>query len=543
MSTSRGLWSRIATALWPSASSETNQTPRERSIQAEIEAASREAYRWARVDRRTQHYQPAALSGDAAIWESHDLMNRRIRDQVINTAQAKRIVDELTNLVVGTGIQTFSAPFDPWMDITAIDMGELDDDLRFALEADDWYQDWYGSADQFDAMGKLSGPDMQRLAFSECVQVGDAIILRCQRNDPNRIVPLCYQIIEREQLDTTKDRPASRGRNKIVNGVEVDANSREVAFHIYDAHPYDTFASFAGTTKSTRVPANRVIHLFAFRRPSQTVGASWLDAIGQSSFDRDKFIGAELQSAAKAALLALIAKRLNPNTGTLGLETDEDSETDAYGNEEVKMGSSPVAVEIGVDEEVEMVESTRPTNTANNFVDILDHDIAGGSGLSYYTLTGRFDKTNYTGFRGAMMVEDAHIRPLQNWFGVRYVLPIRREFNRQAAGSGLYRSLTARQFANELRRYQRFDAIGAGRQPLDPDQEADAATSRIRTGTSTLKIECARAGLHWIRVLRQRAIEDRIAKTLGVTLDFSKGEGAKKTDKNQTAAGVGANNG
>lgn len=487
---------------------------------------SRAAYRWGRIDRRTEHFQPSGRSGDAAIYESHDLMHRRVRNEIINNAQAKRIIEALTDLTIGTGMQTFSAPFDPWMDLTQVDLAALDEGLRFALEADDLFEEWFNEPSQFDAAGKLSGPDMQRLAFSECATVGDALILRVQRSEPGRIVPLCYQILEREQLDTSVDQPAGAGQNKIVNGVEVDAAGREVAFHLFDAHPHDDFSPFASMTKSRRVPASRVIHLYLFRRPSQTVGATWLDAIGQSSFDRDKFIGTELQSAAKGALLALIAKREHPHSGTLGLETDED-DTDEYGNEEVRLGSSPLAVEIGKDEEVEMVESKRPTATANNFIDILDHDIAGGGGVSFYTLTGRFEKSNYTGFRGAMLVEDGHIRPLQNWFAGRQALPIRKEFNAQAAAAGLYQNVTAAEFLRDMRRYQRFDAIGSGRQLLDPATETDAAASRLRIGLTTLKLECARLGLHWIKVLRQLAIEGRLAQALGVTLDFSKGEGGK----------------
>ena len=489
-------------------------------------SASREAYRWGRIDRRTEHFQPNGRSGDAAIYESHELMNRRVRSEIINNSQAKRIIQALTDLAIGTGVQTFSSPFDPWMDLREVNVNALDEGLRFALEADDLFEEWFLEPAQFDAGGKLSGPDMQRLAFSECASVGDALILRCQRNEPGRIVPLCYQILEREQLDTSVDRPSKPGQNKIVNGVEVDAAGREVAFHLFDAHPHDAFAPFSAMTKSRRVPASRVIHLYMFRRPSQTVGATWLDAIGQSSFDRDKFIGTELQSAAKAALLALVAKREHPNAGTLGLETEDDN-TDEYGNEEVRLGSSPIAVEIGTEESVEMIESSRPTSTANNFIDILDHDIAGGGGISYYTLTGRFEKSNYTGFRGALLVEDAHIRPLQNWFGARQVLPIRREFNAIAAGSGLFKNVSAAEFLKDQRRYQRFDAIGSGRQLLDPQVETEAAAARLRTGLTTLKLECARLGLHWIKVLRQLAIEGRFATALGVTLDFSKGEGGK----------------
>ena len=490
------------------------------------QSSGREAYRWGRVDRRTEHFQPAARSGDAAIWESQELMNRRVRDQILNNAQAKRIIEALTDLAIGTGIQTFSSPFDPWMDLTRIDMAQLDDSLRFALEADDLFEEWFLEPTQFDASGKLSGPDMQRLAFSECASVGDSLIMRCQCNEPGRIVPLCYQILEREQLDTTVDRPATPGKNRIVNGVEVNAAGREVAFWLFDSHPNDTFSPFASSTKSQRIPASRVIHLYLFRRPSQTVGATWLDAIGQSSFDRDKFIHSEIQSAAKAALLALIAHREHPHLGTLGLETGDDG-TDEYGNEEVRLGSSPIAIEVGTNEKVEMVESARPTSTANNFIDILDHDIAGGGGISYYTLTGRFEKSNYTGFRGALLVEDAHMRPLQNWFSSRQTLPIRRQFNAMAAASGLYKNLTAAEFVRDQRRWQRFDAIGAGRQLLDPAAETDAAAARLRIGLTTLKLECARLGLHWIKVLRQLAIEGRFATALGVTLDFSKGEGGK----------------
>lgn len=516
-------------------------TPAEQASRQQLESAAREYYRWARRDRRTSHFQPDAMSGDAAIYESHDLMHRRVRSETVNNSQIKKIVESLTDLIVGTGIQTFSSPFDPWMiDLSAasleesINLASLSEGLRFALEADDWFEEWYMDPKQFDAAGKLSGADMQRLAMSECVQVGSVLLLRCQRNEPGRITPLCYQIIERDQLDIDKDRPAAPNQNKIVNGVEVDSFGREVAFHIYDAHPHDQFTPFSGTFKSSRVPASRVIHLFMFRRPSQTVGATWMDAVGQNSFDRDKFIGSEIAAAAKAALLTLIAKRENPNTGNLGLEDGEESDSDIYGNEEVRLGSSPIAVEVGIEEDVKMIESVRPNDTANNFVNILDHDAAAGGGVSYYQLTGRFDDTNYTGFRGALLSEDMHIRPLQGWFSRQVVLPIRRQFNLQAAAAGLYSTITPEEFRRETRRYQRFDAISSGRQLLDIKEETEGALAKLRGGLTTLKIECAREGLHWIKVLFQKAIEARVTSAIGLTLDHSKGEGGKVEQKQET---------
>lgn len=486
-----------------------------------LEARTREAYRLGRIDTRTKDWQPDAISGDAAIAESHLLMNSRVRDLSINNGQVKKAAETLTDIVIGGGVQAFANPIAPGRELD-LDLAEFD----FALESDDLFEEWAGDPDQFDVEGKRSWWDFQRLAFSENVLVGDALLLRVQRKAAGRIVPLCYQILEREQLDTSKDRPASDSQNKIVNGVELDAYNRPVAYHLFDAHPFDTSASGSASWKSRPVDARRVLHLFLFRRPSQSVGATWLHALGQTALDRDKFIGSELQSAAKAALLALLVKRRNPTKGTLGLSDGTDDE-DEYENEEIKLGSSPLAAELHTDESVEMVESQRPNPNAQSFIDLVDHDGAGAAGLSYYRFTGRYEKTSYTAVRGAHLDDDGHVKPLQQWFAGRLVLPVRRTFNAQAAGLGLYKSVSSAAFLAELRRYQRFDLIGSGRELLDPEGETEAALSKLRGGLTTLKIECAKRGLHWIRVLRQISLENRVAELLGVALDHTKGQGGQ----------------
>ena len=110
---------------------------------------------------------------------------------------------------------------------------------------------------------------------------------------------------------------------------------------------------------------------------------------------------------------------------------------------------------------------------------------------------------------------------------------MRREFNSLAVGSGLIDSVPIGEFNRHRDRYERFDAIGAGRDLLDPGKETDAAMSRLRGGLSTLKLECAKRGLHWIKVLMQQAVELRIAKMYGVPLDWSKGNGGNATQQGQ----------
>jgi lambda family phage portal protein len=492
----------------------------------QILAASREAYRWGRNDRRTQHFQPPWRSGDAAIYESQDLMGRRVRNQAINEPQIKRIRDAFEDLVVGPGVQTFADPFEPTLDLTDLSEETLDPLLAYALESDDLFDEWFLDPLQFDAAGKRSGPDVQRMAMGECVERGGILLVRTggAKGAP---IPLAYQIIEYDQLDLTLDRPAGADQNKIISGIELDAQEREVAYHIYDDHPFDDFSTGNAAGKSSRVRADRVIHLCLFRRPSQSLGVNFVHACAQPSFDRDKFVGAEIQTAAKAALVLLVHYMKNLKAGgNLGLLDDGDG-TDDFGNEELKLGGSPVAFRVGADDKVELHENVRPTASADSFIGILDHDIAAAAGLSYYTLSGRYDKTNFTSLRGALLAEDSHFRPLQNWFARKVALPIRREFQRLAIGLGQLKSVSAKQFAAHPRRYNQFDALGAGRDLLDPEAETNAAAGKLRACLTTLKLECARRGLHWIRVLRQVALENRLLSILDIALDLSKGQGGQ----------------
>lgn len=523
----------------------------------ELLAQSWEAYRLARRDRPREHNQPFAFSGDAAIRGSHDLMNRRVRDLVRNTAQGKRIRSAFQNLIVGTGFQTFSWPFAPHelfeivTELESIEAGELGPRLQFALESDDLFEEWSSSPEQFDSEGRLSRMEMERMAVGESVTTGNALIIRTFRDDGG-IVPLSYQLIEREQLDESQDRPASDGKNKIVGGIEFDRRNRAVAYYIFTDHPHEFFSGSAssnfqglgGVTPQSlgagrmRIPANRVIDLCLWDRPSSSLGVSWYDAIGQTTWDRDSFMDSEIRAAALNASFAFVAKLADAEKyGAWGF-SDGNEDTDEFGNREFKLGHSPFAAVLGMDESLEMVDSSRPNKDAPVFIRQLDYDQSSGVGLSFQTFTGNYENNPFSATRGAKLDEELHINPLQKWFGIHVAIRIRREFNAVAASMGRIRSITPSQFRANVRTYQRFDAIGNGRDLLDPYKEGEARTARLRTGISTFKEECAKRNQHWIRVLMQLAIEKKVTKLFGVDLDFSKGgsSGSAQQDQAQEIA-------
>lgn len=520
----------------------------------EVLAESFEAYKLARRDRPREHNQPHAYSGDAAIMSSHGLMNRRVRDLVRNTAQGKRVRQAFQDLIVGTGFQTFAWPFAPSemfqlaTELQRVDDGEIGPRLQYALESDDLYEEWSSDPGQFDIEGRLSRMEMERMAVGEAVTTGNALIVRCFR-PKYKIVPLCYQILEREQLDESMDRDASETNNKILNGIEFDRDNRAVAYHVCLDHPHEFFgmhgSSFLGNNGITatgvgvrrlRIPAERVIDLAAWDRPSSSVGASWYDSTGQTTWDRDNYMGSEIRSAAVDAAFAFVAKLANGEKyGAWGFSDGTDDEDDD-GNRMFKVGQSPVAATIGKDESLEMVRSARPNKDAPAFLQLLDRDQAAGLGLSYYTLTGDYAATNFTSTRAAKMDEDLHIGPLKSWFAIHVAIRMRREFNAVAAAGGQFKSLRPAEFAANTRTYQRFDAIGNGRDLLDPYKEGEARTARLRTGISTFKEECARRGQHWIKVLMQLAIEKQVRRMFGVEIDITKPGSGPNTSSDESNA-------
>jgi len=510
-----------------------------------------EAYRLARRDRPREHNQPHAYSGDAAIMGSHDLMNRRTRDLVRNTAQGKRIISAIVDLVVGTGMQTYSWPFAPSelfeisTELESLAAGELGPRLTYALESDDLFEEWSSDPKQFDVEGRLSWADIQRMLMQESALVGDGFLVRSFVKD-YELVPLAYQIVEREQLDHTQDRPASEDKNKIIGGREFDSNNRIVAYHFYLDHPHEFFgisqsslmgsgAPVDSSGRGRRILADRVIDLTLFHRPSASMGVSWLDACGQTTWDRDSYMESEIRSAAIDAVFTFVAHLQDAEKHGDGLGFDDgETDSDEFGNRQFKVGHSPVASVMGTEESLEMVRQTRPNKDAPAFIKLLDRDIAASTSLSYYSVTGDYEGTNFSSSRAAKLDEDLHIKPLQNWFACHVAMRVRKDFNAMAAASGLFKSLAPAEFRRNQRTYQRFDAIGNGRDLLDPFKEGEARTTRLRTRISTFKEECARVNKHWLRVLMQHAVEDRVSNLFGVTLDFSKSGSGSSENKTQT---------
>jgi len=470
-------------------------------------AAQAESYRGAQVNRLNKDWQPANRSGDAAIGDSWPLLTARIRDQIRNEPILAAALRALTKGVIGTGISSYAN--------VLLSTEELFDEHN--AESDEAFERW--SDEEADAEDRLAFPEMQWLHFEETVSVGEALMLKCQHPDPARSVPLCYQLLEAEQLDDTIDQPAGVAQNEICRGIEYDRRGRAVAYYIYDAHPFGLAWHNRGA--STRIPADRIIHSFLPGRPSERRGVSWFANMMQPSRDVDWYLGNELTAAAIGALFTVLITRANgPGQGT-GFQgsAGETSATDANGNQLSRLGRGTI-MEGATGDDCKIIASNRPNANADPFIRLMLQLSAMGAGISSLRLTGDYRQSSYTSARGAHLDDDAYFKPIQRWAGRTFCQPVRRAFNAEAAAYGLFQSVSAAQFEKQQRRFQRMHLQGPGRDQLDPGLETRAAADRIRFGFSDWESECAQRGTSFRRVILKQKQQRAFATKHGVPLEL-----------------------
>ncbi len=464
-------------------------------------------YRGGEVNRLNKGWQPERYSGDGAAEEGRDLLARRLQDLTRNDPAVIGLRRALVDHVVGTGIGT-------WANVRIA--GDLDEE--FNSESDDLWEEYAINSAEADVRGKLAWSDMQRQMMEGMLDEGDALLLRCGRSDPGRLVPTCFQVIEAAQLDVSQDRPRGGPQgNKIKGGIELDRWDTAVAYWLFDTHPDDPHAEVA--RGSRRVPASRVVHLQSPGRASQTRGISLYAAITQTARDLDNYLGAELTAANIGALFTLVHKCQNPGTG-FGFSGDGSDENDSQ-NPVVRLGRGIVS-QIGKDDEIEQVASQRPNPDAGVFTKLILLLMSMGGGVSRYRVTRDYTGTTYIAARAARLDDQASFSPLQNYIGRAICLPVRRLVVPELIAYGHFGSVTSRQFRGNRRRWQRLELQPPGVPSLDEEKEIDAALAGRGGGILSLKRICGRLGWNHRREMDQIAAENEYARKKGVELNFDR---------------------
>ena len=472
----------------------------------------KEAYHAAQRTKLNWWWNPDAVSGDLAVRESFDLLTARVRDIVRNDPILLKCKRVLQRLVIGTGIRVYSA---------ASELDEAGSGVEaFENESDVWFERW--AMEEADAMGESPLAELQRVAFGDEVEAGNCLWLRVIDNDPDRIVPLSYQLIEWEQLDRSKDRDAELSRsgkgrrfNRITNGIEYDSRNRKSHYHLYDVHPFN---GTGFNDQSTRISADRIIHQFWPERPSSRMNASWFAPMVNINRDLDRFLVNELTTRALQAKMAYHFK--SPDAGfDPGMDT-----LDQDGVPYRMYKGVGGAFRTGPDDSVEIVESKRSTSENLPLQMLMLNLHSMGCGISLNRLLGDPSKANLASLKAAHADDAGMMAPIQVTFATKVLRQIRKEFHRFAFAKGLFRTVSADDFRRRPWFYNEFLSIAPNAVASDKD-DVQAAIDRLRSGQSTFPVEAMRMGIHPRKLIRQVSRYNDIFEREGVVFDWGKGGG------------------
>lgn len=411
------------------------------------------AYEGAAKTKRTQNWRASSASADQEIKAGGETLRNRARDLRRNNPYAAKIISVITSNVIGAGIQTnFN--------------GDGDSEVA-QLE----FNEWAGTtACDFDGRNNLAG--LQKIAMDAVAESGEVLIRK--RTNPKKSIPLQYQILEADFLDTNRTEGATGG-NFISEGIEYDRLGRRRAYWIFEYHPSNSLLIGYNQQKSNRIPAEDIIHAFRQDRPGQNRGVTFLAPVMVRLRDLDQFEDAQLMKQKVAACFTAFVQDLSADF------IDEDT-TD---EENIDISER---LEPGIIEKLppnKTITFSNPPTVADykSYMQTVLHGIAAGVGVTYEAMTGDYENVNYSS--GRMGFLEFH-RNIQVW--------------RKHIIEGPFLDKVAQDFLDTLAimgvnvKGISFGHVPPKRDMVDPTKEIPATIEAIQGGLTSLSDELMAQG-------------------------------------------------
>lgn len=215
----------------------------------------RRSYDAASFERGSTSRRGIGTAADSEVAFAGSILRNQMRDLVRNNPLAAKAVQVLVNNLVGAGIRPRAASTN----------------AKLNKKVDDLWAKW---SQECDAHGHTDFHGLLSLAVRGMIEGGDMFAMKRGRYPSDRLsVPLQIELREADHLDGARIYHEQDG-NRISQGIEVDKLGRRVAYWMFADHPGDSTNPIGQITRSVRVEANRVAHLFE-RQRIQNRGVPW----------------------------------------------------------------------------------------------------------------------------------------------------------------------------------------------------------------------------------------------------------------------------
>ncbi len=275
---------------------------------------------------------------------------------------------------------------------------------------------WAQHVKECDADDKLNMGGIEALSVHTMDVDGMVLLrIRTRRPEDGLMVPLQYQVLEVDWIDTQRTAP-SNSANRVINGIEYSPIGKTVGYWLFDEHPGDVGSGWRTPAMNSRlVPAESIIPLYDVSRPGAGRGVTRLKTIITGVRDLHNYRQAEMLRKDTEARLGIIASgdlsqmAAPPSAGGSSAGVGFLGDIPAGGIFQAPPGLN--------------LTSVQPT-AMPGYVDTIKMEIkliAAAGGWTYEGCTGDMTEVNYSSARIRRLDFRAEIERLQ-WLTIDHML-------------------------------------------------------------------------------------------------------------------------
>jgi lambda family phage portal protein len=286
-----------------------------------------------------------------------------------------------------------------------------------------------------------------------------------------------------------------------VDGMEFDSVGNVVAYQVLNFHPGSNFR--VNTLQFQRVPAAQMVHWFRPIRPGQHRGYPEVAPALKLFAQLRRYTEAVIAAAESAADFAGFLRTNSP-----AAEVDE---VEAFAEMPIEKRTM---VTLPDGWTFEQLKAEQPTSTYREFKKEVLNEIARCLQCPGNVARLSSEDYNYSSARLDGQTVEAHRRVMRD--------DLERVMLDRLLAAWVNEATLAGVLPEGVPPFSEWDWSWQwdGKEHVDPAKEANAAETRLRTHTTTLASEYAKAGKQWDVELRQRAAEVALMKELGLFVDL-----------------------
>ena len=367
--------------------------------------------------------------------------------------------------------------------------------------------------------GKQDGVSFQRLLLRTVARDGE-VFVRMHRAFERNAFGFALEAIDPDLVDETYNRQAEGGDNEIRLGVEVDADGRAAAYHMFLKAPSSLTSGVP--RKRVRVPADEILHLYDPERVGQTRGLSWMVSAMVSLKMLAGYVESELvASRISAAKMGFFQKKQDASSAG-ALPSGQGSFT-----MEANPGTFGVLPEGW---EIADFNLDHPSTAFGDFVKAALRQVSTGLGVSYNGLANDLEGVNYSSIRAGLIIERDLWRCVQRWWIGAFLRPVFAEWLNMAL---LHSAVTLD--SRDARKFRKAKFVPRGWPWVDPLKDTQAGIAGISAGLTSRTALLSEQGMDVEEVFEELKEEKLLAEDYDIEVvpESGGGGGAAEPDADE----------